>query len=535
MHKAVQKAFVTIALSVFSMFSQAQTASFEWLTSLSGANDDVVRGVCLDSLSNCYITGSFSGTTVIGGQTLTSNGATDIFVAKLNSVGDLVWAMSFGSISLDLAFDIDCEPGGVFCITGGFRQTMTIQPDITLNSTGGLDHFAAQFDPDGNCLWAATASGTASEYGNEIVVTSNGNSVVIGNTQGTMAFGSDTLPHADNTDIFLVKYDVNGNRIWSKGLPGIGDSGGRAVSSDDLENTYIAGSFEGGIQIDSVLYDPLTDAGNDIFIARFAPDGTLVWARRFGGAGDDHARGIDVDANGNCYVSGVFSNTVDLGGITLTASGSSDIFLLKLDDLGNSIWAKKIGDAGAEEGCEIEVDPDGDVVVSGGFSQAITLGAASFTSIGVRDVFIARLDGSGNFIWAKTAGSSQDDVNYAIGVNVMNEDVCTVGTFSDTFTDGLNAITSTGGVDSYISKIQYSLELGLHETSFGGGSVVVHAYPSNGTLSMEGMEGFELFTATGKLVRRSNGHARTIDITDLPTGYYVLRSGGRTARFIIAE
>jgi hypothetical protein len=88
----MKRIVITVAVGLLCFSLQAQTASYEWLKSLSGLNDDVARGVCLDSLSNAYITGSFSGTTTIGGQTLTSNGATDIFIAKLSSNGNLVWA-----------------------------------------------------------------------------------------------------------------------------------------------------------------------------------------------------------------------------------------------------------------------------------------------------------------------------------------------------------------------------------------------------------------------------------------------------------
>ena len=272
----MRKIIVTLAISLFGLTLEAQTASYEWLKSLSGSNDDVARGVCLDSLSNAYVTGSFSGTTSLGGQTLTSNGATDIFIAKFSSNGNLVWAKSFGSVSLDYAFDIDCEPEGSFFITGGFRQAMTLQPNTTLSSTGGFDLFTAKFNTNGDCLWAKTSTGTASEYGNEIVATFNGNVAVIGNTQGTMIIESDTLIHLDSTDLFVVKYDANGNKIWSKGLPGMGIAGGRAITSDDFENIYIAGSFEENIIIDNVVFNSTTAPYNDIFISKFSPSGTLI-------------------------------------------------------------------------------------------------------------------------------------------------------------------------------------------------------------------------------------------------------------------
>jgi len=531
----MKRIVITVAVGLLCFSLQAQTASYEWLKSLSGLNDDVARGVCLDSLSNAYITGSFSGTTTIGGQTLTSNGATDFFIAKLSSNGNLVWAKSFGSASLDYAFDIDCEQEGNFFITGGFRQTMTLQPNTTLSSTGGFDLFTAKFNTNGDCLWAKTATGTSSEYGNEIVTTFNGNVAVIGNTQGTLIIESDTLIHLDSTDLFVVKYDANGNKIWSKGLPGMGNAGGRAISSDDFENTYIAGSFEGNIYIDTIVFNSTTAPNNDIFISKFSPSGALIWAKQFGGTGDDYARGIDIDASGNIYLSGVFSNSIDFDGLLLTAAGSSDIFLIKMDSNGNIIWCKKIGNNGAEEGCEIEVNENGEVFITGGFSQSITLGLTNFNSIGFRDVFIAKLDSSGNFIWAKSAGSNQDDVNYAIGLNGIHEDICTIGTYSGTFTDSIHSITSIGGVDSYISKIKSINPLGINTITSGNRILIVYPNPANTFINVDCKKGYQIFSSTGQLIKQSSQSTSKINISDLPIGLYILESENQVGRFIKTE
>ncbi|MBX3043790.1 MAG: SBBP repeat-containing protein [Ignavibacteriae bacterium] len=513
----------------------AQNVSFDWLKSLGGPNNDVLRGVCIDSSGNIYATGSFIGTTSIANQNFVSNGATDIIVNKFDSIGNLLWAKSLGSVSFDYAFDIDCEPNGNFYITGGFRQTLNFSPSISLISSGEMDLFTAKFDTLGNCIWAKSATGYSSEYGNEIVTTANGNVAVIGNTQGTIVFTTDTLFHMDSTDLFLVKYDSNGNEIWCKGLPGLGNAGGRAISTDDFENTIIAGSFAGNIYIDTVIFNSTTVPNNDIYISKFSPTGTLIWAKQFGGTGDDYARGIDADANGNIYVSGVFSNSVNFDGITLAANGSSDIFLMKLDSNGNIIWIKQIGNLGAEEGCEIEALPSGDIFITGGFSQTIILGSNNYTALGMRDVFIAKIDSSGNIIWAKTAGSAMDDVNYAIGLNMYNEDVCTVGTYSGSFTDGLNSITSLGGVDSYISKIKSSLTTSINDIINSSTTIAIHPNPSNTIINVDCKKGFQIYSSTGQLVKQSSQATTQINISDLPTGLYILKTENQQGRFIKTE
>lgn len=529
------KIAITIVTCLLSITAQAQTAGYEWLKSVSGANDDVARGVCLDSLSNIYVTGSFSGTTTLGGQTLNSNGGTDIFIAKFDMNGNLVWAKSFGSVSLDFAFDIDCEPDGSFCITGGFRQTMVLSQNTTITSTGGFDLFTAKFNTNGDCLWAKTATGNGSEYGNEIVSTVSGHVTVIGNTQGTMIIENDTLVHLDSTDLFVVKYDTDGKKIWSKGLRGMGNSGGRAISSDNLENTYIAGSFEGNIYVDTLVFSSTSTSGNDVFVSRLSSEGTLIWARHFGGKGDDYSRGIDTDSYGNVYVSGVFSDTIHFDGFTLIASGSSDIFLLKMDSLGNIVWAKKIGNSGTEEGCEIEVNKSGEIFISGGFSQTISLGSNNFNSIGYRDVFTAKLDSSGNIIWAKTAGSSQDDVNYAIGLNELNEDICTIGTYSGTFTDGIDSIMFAGSIDSYISKIKTSRINSISEKLYHSKTIAVYPNPSGDIINVDCKNGYNMYNSRGFLIKSSRQITTHIDVSELPAGVYLITTEHQSGRFIKVE
>ena len=206
-----------------------------------------------------------------------------------------------------------------------------------------------------------------------------------------------------------------------------------------------------------------------------------------------------------------------------------------MDSNGNIIWGKKIGNNGAEEGCEIEVNENGEVFITGGFSQSITLGLTNFNSIGFRDVFIAKLNSSGNFIWAKSAGSNQDDVNYAIGLNRINEDICTIGTYSGTFTDGIYSITSIGGVDSYISKIQSTNPLGINTVTSGNRILTVYPNPANTFINVDCKKGYQIYSSIGQLVKQSSQATTQITISDLPTGVYFMKTDNQVGRFIKTE
>lgn len=196
-----------------------------------------------------------------------------------------------------------------------------------------------------------------------------------------------------------------------------GQDEGKAVVTDAEGNVYTAGSIKG----DTVDFDPgpgeelLAAAGKeDIFVSKQGPDGTLIWAKRFGALQVDVARALALDNEGNLYVAGVFQETVDFdpgpGLAELVSMGGNDIFILKLSPAGEYIWAKRMGGPGADGPQNIDVDAAGNVYTAGNFSRTADFDpdpAANYdlTAVGpLPNMFISKLDPEGNFVWAKQVG-----------------------------------------------------------------------------------------------------------------------------------
>ena len=136
-----------------------------------------------------------------------------------------------------------------------------------------------------------------------------------------------------------------------------------------------------------------------------APD--YEWAISAGGPGVDYGRGISVDSQGYSYVVGDFTGTAIFGSTSLTSEGGSrDIFIAKLDENGNYIWTISIGNTGEEQVFEISTDAQGSSYITGRFEETVIFGNTTLISNGSPDIFIAKLDTNGNFVWAKSAGSS---------------------------------------------------------------------------------------------------------------------------------
>lgn len=431
------------------------SVEFAWLTSVGGANDEVIRGTFLDAQSNAYITGTFRGTMNIGGQSLISNGLLDVFMAKLDLNGNFVWQKSFGSSTgSDLAVDVDGDALGNIYVTGMFSQNINFGNGISLNAgASDDDFFVAKFDANGICQWAKMGIGNATDYGNEIIVTPDNQILTIGFANKGITFENTILSNATNYGMFVSKHNSNGVLQWAKLFSATGEVAGRGISADASGNALIAGTFKGTLTLGTTSLTA-TSTNGDVFVAKLDASGNTLWAKKFGQTGENYARGIDSDGEGNIYVSGVYDTQISFGSLNLSSNGQKDIFLAKFDANGNAIWAKTIGSTGNDEGCEIEVNTNGNVFLTGSYTGTLALNGENFTAKGLRDVFVAKVDKNGNFMWQKTMGSPQDDVNYAIGLNRTNENVVTVGTFAGTFSQAAQSVTSLGSFDSYISFLK---------------------------------------------------------------------------------
>ena len=425
--------FLTFALTalviiLISTRVYAQAPNFLWAKQGGGNSDDVARGVTVDRIGNAIVTGSFKGRAYLDSEEIISAGLTDIFVAKYGNQGDVRWVKRFGAEGRDFAFDIvDADRQGNSFVTGLFSNSVAFDK-FTLRSIGSGDMFTAKIDPSGRVIWAKQVGGLDIDSGNEIVADSSGNALVLANTYGTVKVEDVVLNHQGKQDVFVTKYDPNGNFLWAKQIAGAGEERGRGIAADEQNNVLTTGEFTGLLSFGSQKVESASNL-RDIFLAKYDASGNLLWTKSFGSTGEDYGRGIGTDAAGNIYFSGVFSGSVKFGNKTINSiGGSKDIFLAKTDASGNVLWVRQIGGSGADEGCEIEVDKAGNSYISGEFPGSATLESTVLKSAGFRDMFIAKYSPQGKLIWVKQAGGEGDDVNYAIALDAVAK-VTVVGTF----------------------------------------------------------------------------------------------------------
>lgn len=244
---------------------------------------------------------------------------------------------------------------------------------------------------------------------------------------------------------------------------GGGDDVVSGMARDAAGNLLLAGSFQGTVDFDPGAGSvPLTSSGgNDIFVAKYAANGTLLWAKKAGGSGSDVATSVAVDNAGNVVVSGSYSQTAAIGGTNLTSNGSTDAFLWKLDSAGNSVWARGFGGSAIDGATGVDVASNGDVVATGFFSGTVDFdpgaGVQNQTSAGSTDAFVLRLSAAaGNLVWARQMGGSGADRGEDVNVTPAG-DITTTGSYTGTVDfnpgAGVNNLNSTGSTDGFVQQL----------------------------------------------------------------------------------
>ena len=334
-----------------------------------------------------------------------------------------------------------------------------------------------------NFTWAKTDSGPSHSGGLAITTDAGGNVYYTGYFQGTVDFdpgpGSFTMSCITGRDIFISKTDVNGSFLWAKSLGATSSqisfpsNEGDAIELDSLGNLYATGSFSGTADFDpgpgTFNLSSYTGYQNDIFILKLDANGNFMWAAALGGSGSDAGRSLGFDPLGNSYITGFFETTVDFdpGPSTYTMSSSFNqaAFILKLGPTGNFIWAKSIESYSysVSEARSIVYDPSGNIYLTGFYQGTVDFdpGTTSSTQTSfpdafgypTRDVFVMKLDTSGNFIWAKSFGGADDELARAIAGDGSGN-VCAIGLFADTVDfDPGPAIYNQTGIGHFILKL----------------------------------------------------------------------------------
>jgi hypothetical protein len=386
-----------------------------------------------------YVAGASDAT---WGSPLTAHhGGYDIFVAKLDSDGNLVWNTFFGGSDNEFASGIAVDAAGNLYLTGATYETWA---SPIRGFSGIVDAFAAKIDSTGTLLWNTFLGSAADDSGNAVAVDGSGNVYVSG--YSSAAWGSPVAAHNGGYDAFVAKLDADGALAWNTFLGSSGSDQANAVAVDALENVYVAGFSTATWGSPVRAFDGTVDSG---FAAKLDSTGALSW-NTFLGGGAATASGITVDATGNVYVTG-FCQYSSWGSPVRPFSGNQDGYAAKLDANGTLTWNTFLGAVDATTASyAVAVDGSGHVYL-GGVSDA-SWGSPVRPFTDGYQVFAAQLDSDGTLTWNTYLGATY---GYAIATDSTGY-VYEAGVSDATWGSPILPYNSGGLFDAFVAKIPVS-------------------------------------------------------------------------------
>lgn len=416
--------------------------------------------VAVDATGGVIMTGTFSGMFDFGGGTLTAAGSHDMVVLKLDSGGKYVWAKSFGHMgsNVDNPFALAVDGAGNVYWGGSFDQTLNIGGP-TIGSTNNLAApFLGKLNAFGVPQWSKSFGESNLSLVEAIAVDGAGDVYATGAILAAADFGgglTSQISPVGIADIFVVRYTSSGTFVWGKrfGSAGTKSQFARTIAVDASGNVVLAGSFKGTMTLGGPTMTS-NAASTDVFVAKLSGTGAHVWSKQFGDPGDQAEAKASVDEQGNIVVTGAYNGAIDFGGGSLPSAGQGDIFLAKLDPNGGHVWSKRFGDASIQSAPYAAVDPAGEIALTGTFLGTIDLGGgplacAGGTTGGNQDVFVAKLDASGNHLWSRRYGDTVGQFSGGIAVDAAGSPVV-VGSYGGALDFGGGTLPGKG---SFVAKL----------------------------------------------------------------------------------
>ncbi|MCD4694740.1 MAG: SBBP repeat-containing protein [Bacteroidales bacterium] len=368
----------------------------EWGKSATGTGYYEIKGIVADQNNNIFITGYYgyfgSPNITFGTTTLTRQGGDDIFLVKYDSNGSVLWAKSEGGSGYDYGKDITIDNDGNIYVTGYFRNSeIILGTDTISNPSSAEDVLIIKYDNNGNVLWGRSAgSFNGYDYSYSVAVDLSKNVYLTGFAYNSdIIFASDTLVSQGNYDMFVLKYNQNGNEEWIIGAGGSEYDYGFCLTTDNFGNIYLSGE----IQSASIVLDTITLTNPGFYVAKYNSTGNIIWAKNTNCI-NSSGQGITIDVDNNIYISGIFSATsITFETVTLTNSSSTnEIFLVKYDSNGSVIWGKSAGGTSSDESYDVSSDLLGNIYVTGYYwTSPIHFDTITLSNLSGSDVCIAKV------------------------------------------------------------------------------------------------------------------------------------------------
>jgi len=574
--------FATSLIFLIFLNATSQSTGFEWAKGITCTEEFSPSSVKTDSDGNIFVAGEFSDIAEFNtgheSAALESFGYDDIFISKFNTNGQLIWVKNIGGKYNDVCNSMTLDENSNIYITGRFSSTVDFNPgegNYELESNSGADIYIAKYDSSGIFLWAVRIGGEGyndgDDEGTSIITDNDGNVLVTGWFQGTVDFNPGAGVHNLSTarvSCFILKLSADGEFIWAEKINSPdGGVEGHTIRTDSKNNVYVSGLFKAATDFNPGEGTSVLEPAEDFaaFLVKLDKNANFRWAIQPGGyainTNLDKKRPFEIDSEGNIILAFDFRNTVDFNPTEeetlLTSDGNfTDVFIQKLDSLGNLLWVKQIGGPDYEALGGLHLDENNNIYITGYYTGTVDFDPGTSTyeltagnewNIGL---YIAKYSPEGNLVWAHPVNWLENDGTYSYGygndiTTDMAGNVISVGKFGGKYNFNPNGIASVlSSADSEYSFSGYVIKLDGITTGMNHfeNDISFKYYPNPFTdkITISGKVQFEnaelwLRSLSGQtIIHKKNISGNNIELNTgtMPAGIYFLEINQKDAQFV---
>lgn len=391
----------------------------------------------------------------VGGCALSGGGQADVLCVRLSAAGVCDWARSYGGAAAQRAEAVAIDANGAIVAGGWYAGTVDFGDGSF--SSSDTDPFVLRLGSAGQ-LGYATGSGSEDALHPEeqrvyaVAGDDDGNAYAGGHFVERVEFGGGTLtsPAGSGPDGFLVKLGITGTHEWSHAIAGPSEQRVSGVAVDGAGNVVATGFFEECLDVDET---GLSATGSkDLFLLKLDPDGHLLWAYGYGDEADPWGIGLAIDDGGNVWLVGHTAGSIDFGCGAASPPAGTGLLVAKLASDGSCLFSEVIGDSGYSSLHGVAVDASGNALVVGQFAGTIALGSQILVADGAADVVVAKLASNGTHLWAKRFGAAGQQIGHAIAAD-SDGNVVLSGEFADSIFFGGDTLNAGTTVNGFVAKL----------------------------------------------------------------------------------
>ena len=432
------------------MFAFASKGQYSWGVAAGGAGVDISKGIKISAKNEILIWGDIAGNPKFDNVTYSGRGLADGFVAIYNQSGSLKWVKLFGGTQNDRIHAADVHNNGEIYVTGHFEDSITVE-NVGLKSKGLRDIFVAKLDSAGKLIWLKSFGTQADEQSSSLVADGDGNFYLSGSFKSQLQFGSVSLSSTNIfSESFIVKFDNNGNAIWGINSTSQRVNGINSLALSPNDDVVFCGSYSLSYSIGGINVNTSSPDG-EIIIGKVDKNGNLKWLKSAGGPYEDNANGVAVSNEGNIAITGYSLGVSNFDNYQISNSGYNDAFIALYDSSGSCRWAVECGGSGLDIGYGVCFDNNENVYATGMFDRRMKVENIEITGQDF-DIFSLSLNINGDLRWLKQSGDLSTDCGLGIAVD-DNNNIFTTGYYMFRALFGTILLPIGNAEDIFLSKM----------------------------------------------------------------------------------